>query len=112
MSTSTASKEALFAPRLTEEDVDVPGVGTVRVRALSRERVLAFRKRELKGGAEEMERVMVAAALVAPELTEDEVGQWQAASTAGELEVVTRVISRLSGLDVEAAKEAVKRFRG
>ena len=104
------SKEALFKPRLAEETVEIPDVGEVRIRALSRSEVLGFRKRKVDG-VDEMERVLVAAALVDPKLTEAEVGQWQDASDAGELELLTRAIQELSNMDAGAAKEAVKRFR-
>lgn len=107
----TLDKAALFAPRLDEEEVEVGALGTIRIRSLSRSEVLAFRNRKVEDAAE-MERVLISTALVEPVLTEDEVGQWQAASSAGELEPVTQAISRLSGLDTAAAKEAVKRFRG
>lgn len=108
---STLDKAALFASRLDTQDVEVGALGSVTIRALSRAEVLAFRKRKVEDPAE-MERVLISTALVAPTLTEDEVGQWQAASAAGELEPVTQAISTLSGLDTSAAKEAVKRFRG
>ncbi|MEU7817060.1 hypothetical protein [Pseudonocardia sp. NPDC049154] len=108
---SNVSKETLFKARLTEEDVEIPGVGTVRIRALSRAEVLAFRSRKVEDVAD-MERALLSKGLVEPALTEDEVRQWQEASAAGELEPVTRAISRLSGMDETAAKEAVKRFRG
>lgn len=98
-------KDLLFARRLAEEDIDIPGVGTVRVRALSRGEVL--RAQGAKGvGA--MERVMVSTALIDPALTEDEVKRWQEASPAGELEPVTRVIQRLSGMEAGADKAAYK----
>ena len=107
---STIDKAALFAPRLPEEDHEIPGLGTVRIRSLSRTEVLGIRGKSLP--VDEMERRLLAAALVAPALTEKEVGQWQAASAAGELEPVTKAIMRLSGLQEESAKEAVQRFPG
>lgn len=110
-------KELLFAPRLPESDVEVPGLGTVRVRGLSRAEVMVVRKatdtEQMDGPrALVLERKMLAAAMVDPELTEAEVGRWQQASTAGELEPVTRKIQELSGLLEGSAKEAVKTFRG
>lgn len=107
----TINKDALFKPRLDEQDVPVGDLGTVRIRALSRAQVLAFRNRKATDAAE-IERVLLSSALIDPVLTEDEVKQWQEASAAGELEPLTQAISALSGLDTAAAKEAVKRFRG
>jgi hypothetical protein len=111
----TFDKERLFKARLTEADVDVEGLGTVRVRALSRAEVLRVRS-AVKGEEDaikrqaDLERKMLALAMVDPELTEAEVGQWQAASTAGEMEPVTDKVQELSGLLQGAAKEAYVEF--
>lgn len=107
-------KELLFKSRLAEADVTIPGVGIVRVRALSRAEVLLVRKAtDLAGDVDGpralvLERKMVAAAMVDPVLTESEVGRWQAASAAGELEPVSEAIQRLSGMLPTAAKEAYR----
>ncbi len=100
-------KELLFKPRLPEADVDVPGVGTVRVRGLSRAE--AMHVQDVKG-TEARERRLVSLGMVDPELTEAEVGKWQKASKASELEPVTEKITELSGLLESSAKEAVKAF--
>ncbi|HEY9418034.1 MAG TPA: hypothetical protein VIQ30_25015 [Pseudonocardia sp.] len=110
-------KELLFKSRLNEADVEIPDVGTVRVRGLSRVEVLAVRKatdtEQMDGPrALVLERKMLAAAMVDPELSEAEVGQWQQASVAGELEPVVRKVQELSGMLDDAPKVAVKTFRG
>lgn len=107
---TAVDKAALFVNRLPEKDVEVPGVGTVRIRALSRAEVLNIRGKSFP--IDEMERHLLSAALLEPKLTEGEVRKWQQASAAGELEPVTTEIMRLSGLEEAAAKEAVKQFRG
>jgi hypothetical protein len=107
-------KELLFKSRLAEADVAIPGVGTVRVRALSRAEVLMVRKAtDLAGDVDGpralvLERKMVATAMVDPVLSESEVARWQRASAAGELEPVTDAIQRLSGMLPTAAKEAYR----
>lgn len=109
-------KELLFKSRLNEADVEVPGVGTVRVRGLSRGEVIVMRKAtdsaETLDGPRQLviERKMIASAIVDPVLTEAEVKRWQDASPAGELDPVTNKISELSGLDDDAAKKAVVEF--
>lgn len=105
----TISKDALFTPRLPEEEFEITGVGAVRIRSLSRAEMLRIRGKEL--AVDEMERRLLAASLVAPKLTEDDVRKWQEASVAGELEPLTKAIMRLSGLEATAPKEAVQRFR-
>ena len=112
--TVPVSKENLFKDRLEESDVEVPGVGTIRVRALSRSEVLAVQHlgRTGKVGPAAIERKMLAYALVDPELTEAEVGEWQQASAAGEIEAVTDEVVALSGMEdmAKAAKAAYKEF--
>jgi hypothetical protein len=88
--------------------VELAGVGTVRVRGLNRFEAMIVAP--LKGI--EMERRAVAFGLVDPELTESEVGQWQKAAPAGELQKVAAVIQRLSGLDEGADKSNVPKLRG
>lgn len=102
-------KDALFKSRLGEEEIDVPGVGTVRIRALSRNEAMSVRGVDL--GIAEMERKLLALALVDPVLTEDEVKQWQDASGAGEMEPIMLAVVRLSGMQVDAAKAEMQRFR-
>lgn len=101
-------KELLFKPRLAEADVELPGVGTLRVRALNR--VEAVRVEGTKG-TEARERLILSLGLVDPELTEAEVGRWQKAAPAGELQPVALRIAQLSGLLEDAPKEAMQTFR-
>lgn len=103
------TKSALLAKRFGVHDVEVKGVGIVQVRPLSRAEALELQGVELP--VAEIERRLLAKALVSPKLTEDEVGRWQANSPADEIEPVANEIARLSGMVSEAAKEAVKTFR-
>nr|UXE44749.1 hypothetical protein Hi04_10k_c361_00013 [uncultured bacterium] len=96
-------KSALFADRLPEAEVEIPGVGIVRVRGLTRAEVLKVRKatdsENMDGDrALVLERKLLAKAMVDPELTEAEVGQWQEKATPGELEPVIEKVQELSGL--------------
>jgi hypothetical protein len=95
-------KEALFRPRLAERDVEVPGIGTVRVRSLSRTEALSIKGKEMP--AAKMERLILSLAMVDPVLTEDEVKRWQDASPAGETNDVQQAILELSGMTKEVAK--------
>lgn len=90
-------KDALFRPRVDEDDVEIPGVGTVRVRGLTRHEVLAAQQGRL-GDTMAAERAMLALGMLDPKLTEDEVARWQRACPAGEMEPVTRKIQELSGM--------------
>ena len=75
-------KELLFKSRLPEAEVDMPGLGVMRVRGLTRTEALHCR------GTTDLatvERRMLALGLVDPVLTENEVKQWQGSSPAGEV---------------------------
>lgn len=98
-------KELLFRPRLPEADIEVPGIGTVRVRGLNRIEAMHVQAAD---GPEATERRIMTLGMVDPELTEAEVGQWQKASAAGEIEAVSSKIAELSGMLPGADKTAYK----
>jgi hypothetical protein len=102
-------KEALFKPRLPEADVEVPGIGTVRVRGLSRAEALEVSK-IVGSGAAMIERKALAMAMLDPKMTEGEIRQWQDAASSGELNAVFEKVNELSGTTEEAAKQAYKEF--
>lgn len=104
------TKEALLKKRFGEEEVEVPDVGTVRVRALTRGQALELQGQEMEVAA--MERRLISLAMVEPSLSEEEVGQWQDNTTAGELQGVMEAIVRLSGMEAHAGKAAYQQFRG
>lgn len=100
-------KDLLFKPRLPEDEIDIPGIGTVRVRGLNRAE--AMRVQATKG-VEATERLILSLGMVDPELTEAEAGRWQKASAAGEIEPVATRIAELSGLAPDAPKAAYTEF--
>ena len=97
----------LFTPRVPEEDVEIAGVGTVRVRALNRLEAL---KVQDAGGVEATERLILVLGMVDPRMTDADVRRWMEFSPAGEIEAVSRRIAILSGMAEESAKEAVRDF--
>lgn len=103
-------KALLLTARLPEGEHEIPGVGVVRFRALTRGEALQIVGVELP--YDEMERRLLSMALVDPVLTTEEVRAWQQASPAGELEPICEAIQKLSGLEEAAAKGAYQRFRG
>lgn len=104
----TISKEDLIKTRFGVEDVEIPGVGTVKVRPLTRGEALQLQGVEMD--VVEMEQKLLSRAMVEPKLTEAEVKEWQDNSAAGEIQVITEAIIRLSGMEQYAAREAMKRF--
>lgn len=113
-------KELLFKPRLQEADVELPGVGTVRVRGLTQEeRGECVREGDIdaegnpvisKGAA--IARRLIAKAMIDPPMTLNDVDAWQRAAPAGELDQVALKVQELSGMLPGATKEAYKSVRG
>lgn len=110
-------KGRLLSTRLDQADVDIPGLGTVRVRALTRAEAISVRKATDREDTMDglrlliLERKMLAAALIDPPMTEDEVRQWQQAAPAGELDPVVARVQELSGMVEGAQKAAYKSVR-
>jgi hypothetical protein len=89
---------------LPEDDVEIPSMGTVRVRGLSRDEV--FGTQQIQNTAAR-ERKVLALAMVDPTMSEAQAGKWQMVSPAGEIEPVTDKIHELSGLAEDASKSGV-----
>ena len=104
----TVDKELLLKKRLPEAEVEVAGIGTVRVRGLSRSEAMSLKAQA--SDVEAVDRRMLFLGMVEPKLTEAEIAEWYAASPAGEIEPVSLKISELSGMTEGAAKEAYKAF--
>lgn len=100
---STVDKATLLASRLGEDKHEIPGVGEVRIRGLSRAEVLELRNLDVAAS----DRRMVSLALVEPTLTESDVEAWQKSSRAYEIEGLTGAIANLSGQGAGASKSGV-----
>lgn len=104
-------KAKLLASRgINTRDVDIDGVGTVKVRGLTRAEVLSLQSAG-EIDAADMERKLVSLAMVSPVMAEVEVGEWQAVAPAGELEPISTAIQELSGLAVKAVGTQMQRFQ-
>ena len=101
------TKDQLTAPgrfELGTDLVDVDG-GQVRVRGLTRRESYEINR---ISGNEERELHIVAAGLVEPAMTVEEVTAWAEQGLAGELQDVSVRIAQLSRLVPESAKAATK----
>ncbi len=98
-------KRELLKSRLNTAEIDVPGVGTIQVRGLSRSEVLDLGNVD---GVLLVERKTLFYGLVDPKLTEDEVAEWQSLTTGSELNPIVETIIELSGLGSGAVKTAYK----
>lgn len=103
-----ATVGALTKRRLPTDVVPIDGMGKVEVRGLSRYEVLVSKDKEERLGVVAMERMMLAAGVVNPSMTEADVTAWQKAAPAGEIEPVINKIAELSGMLDDAAKAAYK----
>jgi hypothetical protein len=100
-------KSTLTADRLNSEELDLPGVGTITVRGLSRFELLLAGKLTGDQGAAVMEQHMLSMGMVDPEMSTKDVEAWQKASPAGEIMPVVSLINRLSGVGQGADKSGV-----
>lgn len=105
-------KSRLTADRvsLNTDTVDIPGVGSVVVRGLSRFEFLVAQKKHPDDTLRQ-ERFILSTALVDPVLTEDDVADWQKASGPNEINEVATAINRLSGIGQGADKSGVPEVR-
>lgn len=99
------TKEQLLAQRFGVREYEIPGVGTIRVRSLTRGEALEVVGKELDKA--EAERYLLAKGLVEPALTEDDVRVWQDNSPAGEIQEIAKLVTELSGLSDGAPKSGV-----
>lgn len=97
-------KQYLLKPRLAEEVVDLPGLGEVRVRALSRSELHRLQSSRLT--TEEADVLVLSLALVEPALTEEEAREVCQASPGKELDPIFDVVTRLTG-GAEGATKSV-----
>lgn len=89
---------------LPQDDVDIPGVGTVRVRAMNRGELLHAGKLNEAKGQQAMEAYVLSSCLVDPEMSLDDVAAWQTSGAAMECQPVVAKINELSGVGKGAAK--------
>lgn len=108
--TTAVTKEDLLKKRFGVEDFEIPGVGLVKIKPLSRAEAMSVQGTEIP--VIELERYILSKALVEPKMTEADVQAWQESSPAGELEPLLDRVVEISGMKKAASKEAVKSFRG
>lgn len=100
-----------------EDEVEIPGLGKVRVRGLTRTEVLSVRKAADNAGPVDgprvlvLERKLLSAGMVEPKLSEDDIRAWQNVAPAGQMEPITEKIQELSGLSEGSEKAAFQGVR-
>lgn len=110
----TFDKDLLFEEVEDDTDtVDLPGKGTVTVRVLTRKQVQKVRKQvksipDAIARQDILERKTLVLAMVDPVVTEDDCARWQAASRAGEIDLVMRKIEEISGMREDYGKRVTE----
>lgn len=89
---------------------EIPGVGIVTFRALSRHEMIEAGKHG-DGDALQQERYILSRAMLDPVMGEHDVAAWQKASIPGEINEVAKAINALSGIGQGAAKSDVPAVR-
>jgi hypothetical protein len=97
-------KASFLESRLPTREVDLDGVGTVLVRALSRGEALSCKGLDV----EELEQKVLAMGMVDPALAAGEVAVWYRNALTDEIKRVLDAIWDLSGLGEGAAKATYK----
>ena len=107
-----ASLDELLVDRLDGEDFTIEATGhVVRIRGLSRYETLLAQKHLAAEGQVMFEAHMLAYALLEPRVTVAQSLEWLKRSAAGDLEMLTRRVQKLSGAGAGADVEASERFR-
>ncbi len=103
------SKADLLKARVGERVHEIEGVGQVKYRGLTRGEAVGLQGRKMS--AAEMDRKLLAVAVLDPKLTEAEWAEVADAVPAGLLESLSQAIAEASGMRVEDAKAAYAQFR-
>ncbi len=93
-------KATMLASDVDAEDLDVPGLGLVRVKGLTRAETIETTKFE--GAA--WERAIIVRGLVEPRLTDDEVETFQDSKRSGVVTAIFNRIIHLSAVGRDATK--------
>lgn len=103
-----ASIEDITRKRFNEgEDYDLPGVGKIRIRALTRQEFIQANTRFGDDMAKQEQFILSRCVLKPEGVTEAVVVRWQAASNASEINKLSMHINEISGLGKGADKSGM-----
>lgn len=109
MDNMAISRELFLKAAVPEDVVDIPGLGPVRVRGLTRLEVIGLQSMPKDTGL--IEKRIIRLGLVDPVLTDDDVDAWYDVAPAGHTDLIVDAVSRLSGLGEGATKSGVPPVR-
>lgn len=90
------------------EQFDIPGVGTVVIRGLTRNEALQVRDAETTA---DKDNTLISHGLVEPKMSVDDVAAWADNESAGVMAALSERIGELSGMTEGAGKSRVPRTR-
>jgi len=103
---TTVSKDAFLKGHLPEADIEVPEIGVIRIRGLSRSESL----RTVDMDSDVREAQVLAWGIIEPALTVEDAETWRSNATGGVVAAVVHEILLLSGMiDPPKAVVAAKR---
>lgn len=102
-------KEVFLKATSPEETVELPGIGEVRVRGLTRAEAVSLSP--VKDDVRRLECRILLLGLVDPVLTEAEMSAWYEAAPSRAVDLLIAAIDSLSGLSEGAAKSGVPAVR-
>lgn len=98
-------REAFLKPRLPERELDLPGIGTILIRGLSREDVVAMQP--LKHDTAALEQRIIELGIVSPALSAADVAAWYSTALSGDVDRIVDAITELSGVSKGGPKSGL-----
>lgn len=100
--------DQLLALTLPEREVNLDGVGSIRVRGLSRQETIAISEATI---ADDMENRVLAYGMLDPAMTTEQVDEWRCHASSSIIRPALDAILELSGLGPDQQREVESRFR-
>lgn len=104
-------KELFLKARIPERVVDIPDVGEVRLRGLTRAEAKRVQELLQPESKEDADAVMLSLCMVQPEISPSEAAAWLEEASLQEASLLLAACLDLSGLTEEAAKKTYEQFR-
>jgi hypothetical protein len=99
------TREQILARKVGHGVAELPGGGTVAIRALTRDEVLEMQ--QLEGASlADRDNFLCSKGMTDPVMSVEDVAAWAAAGAAGDIVAITEAVARLSGLAEGAGKSS------
>lgn len=103
------TREEILSRKIGHGTVDIEGLGTFKVRALSRDQAMLVYERQRDGDLAASENMLISFGLIDPELSVTDVAEWASlGGSAGALQALSVAIGTISGMTATSGKESYK----